>query len=72
MDGAAISDLQQSCLLFLREGTVQGDVAFDAVDLTLFGFTLCAVRCVDLRVAQAYRNAFQGPALASRIQRNGH
>jgi hypothetical protein len=27
---------------------------------------------VDIRVTQAYGNPFQGPALTSRIQRNGH
>src|SRR2546425_10472329 len=64
MHGAAIGDLQQACLLFLREGTVQGDLAFDAVDLTLLSFTLFAVYRMDLRVTQAYRHPLQGPALA--------
>ena len=72
MHGAALSDLYQSCPLFLRECPIQGDLAVDAVDLALFGFTLRAVHRVDLRVMQAHRNPFQGPALASRIQRHSH
>src|SRR5256885_1287324 len=72
MHWAAISNLQQAGLLFLREGTVQGNLAFDAVDFALLSFTLLAVYRMDLRVTQAYRHPIQGPALALRIQRNGH
>lgn len=72
MHGAALRDLYQSAPLFVCQRPVQGYVAFDAVELAFFGLTLRAVHSVDIRVTQAYGNPFQGPALASRIQRNGH
>ena len=72
MYGAALRDLYQSCPLFIGQSPIEGYVAFDAVELAFFGLTLRAVHSVDLRVTQAYGNPFQGPALASRIQRNGH
>ena len=72
MDWTLVGDLERLESLFLREVPIQGDLALDAIEHALSGFTFGAVFRVDPRVAQPHRHARERPPLPSRIQRDGH
>src|SRR5438309_1687703 len=72
MDWTLVGDLELLDALLLREVSLQGDLALDAIEHALSGFTFGAVFGVDPRVAQAHRHAGERPLFPSRIQRDGH
>src|SRR5437016_1384014 len=71
MDRTLFGDLECLDALLLREVSLQGDLALDAIEHALSGFTFGAVFRVDPRMAQAHRHARERPPFPSRIQRDG-
>ena len=72
MDRTLVRDLECFDSLLLREVSLQGDLALDAIEHALSGFTFGAVFGVDPRMTQAHRHAGERPLFPSRIQRDGH
>src|SRR5512134_917301 len=70
--GAAICDLEEPCSLRFVERAAQRDLAFDAVEQADLRLAVRAVGRVDAFVAQRHLDALQGPALAVRVQAQGH
>src|SRR6266496_5589015 len=72
MDRALVRNLQQARPLFVAEHTREFDLAVDVVEPTFSRFAILAVGGVNLQMPKPHGYGLERPALASRIERQGH
>ena len=72
MDRALPGNLEKLRLLLVTQLPGELNVQLDPVNLPLLCFTLGAVDGVDPRMPKASSDAFEWPAFAPGVQRDGH
>jgi hypothetical protein len=72
VDWASLGNLEELRALLFRSLPCKFEVAVNAIQHSLFGFTISTVGCVNPVVARTNGDCVKRPALASRIQRNSH
>ncbi len=72
MHGTHVRDLQETLTLRGIEGAFKLDHALDAIELSMLGLAVRAIRGVDLGMAQADADALQRPGFAISIEPERH
>ena len=72
MNGTSGGDFHQFRVLFRAQRASQFHFDIDPVEHAFLGFAFLAVRCIDTRVRQRYRNVFQRQTVSARIESDCH